>query len=334
MKKNNHKKILIVTGIYPPDIGGPSEYAFNLEQEWRRKEFDVDVRTFCFEKRLPTLFRHVFFFFKILPKVFKADFILALDTFSVALPTSLACVIFGKKITIRTGGDFLWESYVERTKKKILFRNFYDTEIFNFTFKEKIIFKITKWILNKSDTVVFSTNFQRGIWQKVYHFNLTKTKIIENYYGDKIPSFNSKDLVFVASSRNLVWKNKDMLYKVFENIRKNIKEIELFDKNLSHDDFLEKIKHSHAVILISLGDISPNMILDALRLDKPFVCTQECGLYDRLKDVGIWVDPLNKTDIEEKISWLCKDDNYKIQKSKIEKFNFNHSWKEIAEELF
>ena len=45
--------------------------------------------------------------------------------FLAAAPTMLACRLMGKKYIIRTGGDLLWEWYVERTGEAILLRDFY-----------------------------------------------------------------------------------------------------------------------------------------------------------------------------------------------------------------
>ena len=36
-------KILISTGIYPPDIGGPAQYARNLYATWKKQGHDVKV---------------------------------------------------------------------------------------------------------------------------------------------------------------------------------------------------------------------------------------------------------------------------------------------------
>ena len=46
-------KILIATGIYPPDIGGPAQYAFNLEQEWKKLGHEVRVIKFSDVRYLP-----------------------------------------------------------------------------------------------------------------------------------------------------------------------------------------------------------------------------------------------------------------------------------------
>lgn len=327
------KTILIATGIYPPQIGGPSEYAKNLEEVWKNDKKKVLIATFGLERSLPTGIRHIYFFVRNFIKIWKADFILVLDTWSVALPTSIACLILNKKFTIRTGGDFLWESYVERTKKKILLRNFYNTEMMNFNLKERIVFWTTKWILKRAEKIIFSTIWQRNIWEKSYNLDLNKTKIVENFYGKKIDYQNNQDKVFLGSVRDLVWKNTDLLKLVFEKREMVNTGFTLDLNNYPNEVFLEKMKSSYAVILVSLGDISPNMIMDAIKLNKPFIVTKEIGIYDRIKDIAIFVDPLDENDILSKVLWLIEPQNYLSQKKKIENFNFTHTWEEITKEI-
>lgn len=335
--KKEIKTILIATGIYPPQIGGPAEYAKNLEEVWQKEGRKVLIATFNFEKKLPTGIRHLYFLIKNFSKFIQADFIFVLDTWSVAMPTAIACLILRKSFVIRTGGDFLWESYVERTKKKVLFRNFYKTESIFFNLKERIIFKTTVWVLKRASKVIFSTTWQRDIWQIPYNLDLSKTKIIENFSGGlssgAATELKELEKIFVASTRDLVWKNKDMLQKAFSEVKREKKEIELFNNVLPHNEFIQKIRDSYAVILVSLGDISPNMILDALYCGKPFICTKECGLYEKLKNIGLWIDPLNSEDIKQKILYLSDEKNYSLEQEKIRSFKFDHSWQEIAQEI-
>ena len=176
-------KILIATPLYPPDIGGPAQYAYNLEREFKALGHEVRVVKFSDVKSWPSGLRHLLYFFKILPSLRWADWCLTLDTFSVALPVTMAGSIFKKKTIIRIGGDFLWEGYVERTGNLVLLRNFYQTEIEKFNFKERIIFKLTHWILKRANFIAFNTDWQRQIWQKPYQLDLSKTGIVENYYG-------------------------------------------------------------------------------------------------------------------------------------------------------
>jgi len=91
-------KILLTTGIYPPAIGGPALYVKNLEEVWRKEGHKVRVLYYELEKKLPTGIRHLLFFFRTILVLPRVDFVLALDTFSVGLPATLAARLFGKKI--------------------------------------------------------------------------------------------------------------------------------------------------------------------------------------------------------------------------------------------
>jgi len=326
-------RILISTGIYPPKIGGPAQYAKNLKEEFERREFGVFVKTFTIEDYLPSGVRHLFYFFKIIPKVLRSDVVIILDTFSVALPTILACKIFGKKSIIRTGGDFLWEQYVERTGKKVLLRNFYLQEKDNFSLKDKIIFNLTGWVLTGASKVVFSTQWQKNIFVGAYGLNETKVSIIENYYGPKEGEFRPKNKVFVASSRDLKLKNRALLEKIFKKIGKNSLEVKLFVGEISFVGLMEELKNCYAVIQISLSEISPNLILDAIRHNKPFICTKEVGIHNKIKDAGIFVDPLNEEEIEKVVINLLDERNYSVALERVRNFNFTHTWSEITEEF-
>jgi glycosyltransferase involved in cell wall biosynthesis len=326
-------KILITTGIYPPKIGGPAQYAKNLKEEFLKMGHSVTVKTFTTEDKLPTGIRHLFFFIKTLPNFLIADKVFTLDTFSVGFPTVLLGSIFGKKVVIRTGGDFLWERYVERTSKKVLLREFYKNEKIFFSFYEKVVFRITKFTLDHSYKVIFSTPWQRDIFVGAYGLDLHKTNIVENYYGAKEQSVDFQDLTFVASARRLIWKNLDILEDSFKILQEYYPEAKLFTENLKYEEFMEKIRKSYVVVLVSIGDISPNMILDAIRLNKPFICTREIGIYDRIKSCGIYVDPLNQGEIVEALKKVMDPEVYNVEKKKIQDFHFTHSWREIAEEF-
>ncbi len=326
-------KILITTGIYPPKIGGPAQYAMNLKNELQNLGHEVRVRTFTIEDSLPTGVRHLVFFIKIIPDIFWSEKVLALDTYSVGLPTALASIIFRKVVMIRTGGDFLWEQYVERTKKKVLLREFYKTERRFFTLKEKVIFYLTRSTLQNTNMLVFSTDWQRQIFTSPYQLKLEKTFVIENYYGPKESDFRAENNEFVASTRQLVWKNLDTLQKVFVKIKQKNPEIKLFLDNLPYDKFMEKMASCFAIILVSLGDISPNMIMDAIRLNRPFICTKEIGIYDRVKDAGFFVDPQNEQEIEQAVEYLLTEEGYREAKRRVSGFNFIHTWQDIANEF-
>ena len=103
-------KIVIATGVFPPDIGGPAKYAEHLYEEFLKQGHGVSVLAFGNARRLPSGIRHLAYFFKLARLAKGADLVLALDTFSVGFPAFLAAKLFGVKVMVRVGGDFLWES--------------------------------------------------------------------------------------------------------------------------------------------------------------------------------------------------------------------------------
>ncbi len=353
-------RILIASGIYPPDIGGPAQYARNLFETWSRQGHSVKVAAYRWERVAPPGFRHLLYLTKIIRKGWKADLILVLDTWSAAVPTMIACALMGKKYVIRTGGDFLWESYIERTGDMVLFRDFYGQSSGDFlskrwpklSRKEHLVFRLSGAVLRRAKAVIFSTEWQKGIFEKAYGLDPKRSAIVENYCGTRHVSPGTEDALaapedatfvlegrdFVAGTRSLKWKNIDAIKASFEDARAEVKRRGLADIHLDtgkavYNSFVEKISRSYAVILASIGDISPNMIFDAIAAGTPFILTKETGIADRVKDAAIFVDPLDRRDIADKIVWLSDPANRAAQAEKVRKITFVHSWEDIAGEI-
>lgn len=335
-------KILIASGIYPPDIGGPAQYARNLFETWKKTGNEVKVAAYRWERAFPPIIRHILYLLKVIRKGWNADLILVLDTWSAAVPTMIACSLMRKEYIIRTGGDFLWESYTERTGNMVLFRNFYSGDwkarMNSLSFKEKLFYRWGGEALRKARAVIFSTPWQKGIFEKAYKLDPNENFIVENYCGSRLEPVGIENRVFVGGTRVLKWKNINMLEKAFKTARVRIKErgfqdIELDTGKAVYSSFVEKIHHAYAVILVSIGDISPNIIFDAIRAGTPFILTRETGIAEKVKNCAIFVDPQNQNDIADKIVWLADPVNWKAQKEKVARFDFVHTWEEIGEEI-
>ncbi len=330
-------KILIASGIYPPDIGGPAQYARNLYETWKQEGHDVKVAAYRWERAFPPVVKHLLYFIKIIRKGWNAELILVLDNFLAAVPTMLACMCMRKKYIIRTGGDLLWEWYVERTGEMVLFKDFYKTAHV-FSMKEKIISSLSRMAFKRASAIIFSTEWQKGIWEKEYALDPRKTFLVENYCGERQEFIEPEHRSFVAGSRLLKLKNTDILKSAFESARAKTKErglenIELDLGKAIYDSFFEKIHHSYAVILPSISDINPNIITDAISCGIPFIMTRETGMNEHIKELGILFDPLDKDDLEQKILWLADPQNRKQQAQKIQAFRWVHSWADIAGEI-
>jgi glycosyltransferase involved in cell wall biosynthesis len=75
------------------------------------------------------------------------------------------------------------------------------------------------------------------------------------------------------------------------------------------------------------------LILEAIRYNKPFIASQEMGLYESLKDIGVFINPLDTEDIVQKILMLADYGMYQTYKQKVEAYTVVHDWNAIAKEF-
>ena len=327
-------RIQISTGVFPPQIGGPAQYSANLLHEFQQAGHQAKVVTFSIERYLPPGIRHAFFFLKVLSAVARADAVLVLDTFSVGFPTTLACWLLGKrKVALRTGGDFLWESYLERVKQKVLLRNFYDDPHVKLNLKERVIFYLVRWTLAHVARVIFSTAWQRDLFLKPYGISPNRAEVIENCYGPRVADEEPAGKVFMAQSRGIFFKNIDILHAAFTRAQQTCPDIVLDVEQCSHSELREKMRRAYAVMVISLGEISPNFVMEALTYNRPFILSKENGVATRLADCGIFVDPLNVEEIAAAIVRLCDPQVYQTQRARIREFNFVRTWGDVASDI-
>ena len=334
-------KVLIVTPLLPPEPGGPSYYSVKLKTALEELGQKVDLIAFREVRKYPSGWRHLLFFFKVLRRAKRFDWIIILDTVSVALPATLAGKCLGVPTIIRTGGDFVWEQYVDRTKEKILLSEFYiknpklsKKEKFLIWLQKKIIFPNTNWL-------VFNTSWQCSIWEKPYGLNLKKTAVIENAYQhnsisatQKHTNYSRQKTDFIAAWRPTTFKNMDTLEKAFALVADKIPDFSLkIYKNIPKSKLQEHMKTARAIIIPSLSELGPNLAMESIAMGLPVILTKDCGVRERLSDFVLWIDPRNKNEIAEAIMFLCDDNNYKNMKTKLRGFTFKHSYTEIAKEF-
>lgn len=326
-------KVLIATGIYPPEIGGPATYAKRLSEEFRDMGHEVMISTYRMEKYLPSGLRHIVYFIKSFPKVVWSEKILVLDTFSVGIPIALSTTLVYRPYVIRIGGDFLWELYVNRTNDALPIPVFYNQDFLpKLTLKEKTIFRLTKFVLDHATRIAFTTEWFKNIWVPVYKINPFNTLIIENTL--ELKDYQKvMEKKFLWAGRNKFLKNIDLMKVAFAEASKENKEISLECVQVSKEELEKKLAQCYAVILPSLSEVSPNFIHDSISHRKPFLVTKYNGLNKKVESLGLVIDPLSVNDIKEKILEISNDDQYEKMVLNLKNFSTERSWKKVAQDF-
>lgn len=368
--KSNFKKVrkvLIATGIYPPDIGGPATYAELLKKELIKLGCQVKVVSYSNQKytkkneeiffitrKENIIIRYLKYFFKVWSLADWAEVIYTLDLVSAGLPATLVGNLRKKTVIFRTGGDFLWEKAYYNGWTSLPLSQYYQAKK---KLREKILISFCQRLLKRINLIIFSTELQSGIYQEYYRVPREKIRLVANPIPEiivnEIDERYKNNLIFAG--RLIKLKNLERLIRVFSEIKsKNISllifgegpeknnlqsiieglgsggRIKIMEK-VEHDKLLVIIKSCKFFILPSISEISPNLALECLAMKKPVILTKETGLNKNIIENLITVDPLSETDIRDKIEFLLDEDNLRNYENKIGKMDINkRNWQDVA----
>lgn len=324
-------RILIATGIYPPEIGGPARYAVELQRVWKKEGDIVSVAVASKFKWLPFIVRQVVFFKWCVYKVIRSDVVFALDTFSAAVPAFYASRILRKPFVVRVGGDFLWEMYSERTKKDLTLKAFCEHIPNDLSIKEKIVFYCMRNMLRRASAVIFSVPWYEGLAKQAYGPFKT-SRVVENPNGPREYSQEPQKKVFLLAGRKMFLKNADRFRRAFVEAQKHT-DISFVEDQVSRERYIELLKTCYVVAIPSLSEVSPNTALDAIRFGKPLILTKECGYAERFGSAAVLVDPLSEVSIRSAIELLSSSAAYAEAKRVAETFSCTRSFEDVASEI-
>jgi glycosyltransferase involved in cell wall biosynthesis len=362
-------KILIATGIYPPDIGGPATYAVYLKTELEKSGCEIKIIAFG-QKDYADFQENIFYisrgnnilvrYFKFFIRTFRladwADVIYTLDLISAGLPAVLAAAVKRKKIIFRTGGDFLWEKAYQNGWTNSSLAKYYSEKK---NFSERLLMFFCRRLLNRINLVVFSTEFQKKLYQDYYKLPEAKIKLIPNASPRTAAAVlgaqpgNS----VISAGRLIKLKNLSRLICAFAKIKNNNLKLIIFGQGPERENLMALIKRlslecrveindrvgqeklisliggCRFFILPSITEISPNLALECLSLKKPIILTKETGLPAELVNGLITVDPMSEDDIKNKIEYLMDDEHLLAYQNSLGRLAIEpREWEQLAAE--
>lgn len=227
-------KILIATGLYPPDIGGPATYSKLLFDELPQHDIGVKVLSFGEVKGMPRIVRHFMYFLKTLWRARDVDVVYAQDPVSVGLPSLFASKLLRKKFVLKVVGDYAWEQYQAGGAGFISPEKFQSGK---FDFITRLRKAIQKFTAKSADKVIVPSEYLKKIvvaWG-VLEENIA---VILNSFNDVGFSGESKEYtrsrlelsgsVLISVGRLVPWKGFASLVKMMPSIIKEIADARLY----------------------------------------------------------------------------------------------------------
>ena len=347
MARSEKLSILFVSGIYPPDIGGPATYVSRMAYELMRLGHSIQVLTLGERNRrisnpFPVrkiirgkiiLLRSLRMFLAAMIMAKEADLIYATgspwDSWIISLATAK---LRRKRVILKVVGDSVWE-WAQR-------KSFSDLLMGDFNKKkggERI--EILKWFRNllarKSDLIITPSAFLRNVVEQ-WGIQPRKIRIIFNVVESPLKrklNYHKRDREVATVARLMPWKGIDGLIRVMNLLPKDIKLVVIgdgplmsalraqakneglekrvaFTGSLSKEKVFERLTKSSVFALNSRYEGFPHTVLEAMAVGTAVVATNVGGNAEVIKDGknGILVPVGDEKIMAEKIGLLFQNE--------------------------
>lgn len=239
------KRVLVVSGIYPPEIGGSATYAELMFRELPKKGFATEVLT-TGEWQIPgvhfvpskgKLGRYIKFFWAAYTLAKRFDIIYAVDSsFGAATIAAFAAWLRRKPFIMRVTGDYAWEQGMQRFGVNELLDDFAPlTEPRRYKFAVRILARAERYAAKRATFIIAPSEYLKRIvetWgvapEKIQViFNAVDVPRITETKKDIRERLGWKGSVVVSAGRLVPWKGFATLIEAFFDVLRSVPDAKL-----------------------------------------------------------------------------------------------------------
>jgi glycosyltransferase involved in cell wall biosynthesis len=232
-------KILITTGIYAPEIGGPASYCDTLASRLS-KDHTVTVLTYSKTKsykedaqkpykivrvwkKYPRFLRHALYFLKAYGLAGKHDIVFALNAVSAGFPAMKAARWRGKKFFVKIVGDYAWEIAAQVGKTPFLINDF-QHQAHQGWIKRLHTTQVT--VAKEADGVIVPSHYLAGLVAG-WGVDASRIKVIYNGVEFECSDLSKEEArkkiaipgtIITTAGRLVSWKGFKMLIKIMPQL--------------------------------------------------------------------------------------------------------------------
>jgi glycosyltransferase involved in cell wall biosynthesis len=299
-------RLLIATGVYPPESGGPATYTKLLEEKLPLRDIQVHVLPFRVVRHLPPGVRHIAYFWKCFRLAREADVIFAQDTVSVGVPAACAARLTGKPLFVRVPGDYAWEQGVQRFGVN---ENLDEFQKHRYGWRVEILRTLQRFTLRRARYVITPSKYLKNI---VRGWGIAEAQVILIYNGIELPittippAARPQGFLVVSAGRRVPWKGFESLERI---VTKENTWHFFIAENLPRPEALGWVQAADAFVLNSTYEGLSHLLIEAMSFGVPIVATRVGGNPELVTDgvEGLLIPPQDDEALYEALKKIERD---------------------------
>lgn len=324
--------VLVATGIFAPDIGGPATHSGLLLTELPRRHWCARLVTYGpagVSRRLPRGVRHAVYLVQCLLKARRSDLVYAQDAVSAGVPALLAAKILRRAFVVRVPGDYAWEQAVQRFGVTDLVDAF---QAKRYGVRTELLRTLQRWVVSNADAVITPSEYARRMvsgWTR----HADRVRVVHGgsrfEEATSTPREPSNEVLIVTAGRLVSWKGIVSLIELVAEqpgwklvvIGGGPQAVELgararelnapvsFTGALPRAELSRQVRRATVFALNTSFENFPHMLLEAMHGGVPVVATRIGGIPELIEDgkEGILVRPNDKRELGAAITRLVGD---------------------------
>jgi len=322
--------VLILSGIYPPDVGGPAKFADVFSKWLSSRKWPVRVVSLCDSKSHQEIFqniqvtlvsrkkklpqRYLATVFQIYLNSLKVKYILANGLF---IEVWIASKIFGLDYAVKVPGDIVWE----RAKNhSVTTKNVDDFQVEKLNWKYQIFRSLYSRCLRHATDVIVPSGHLFQLCE-LWGVQRNRIHLIHNsVFTDRFtPTEQKVDFDVLTVARLVKWKGIDEIIRVcgqnnlkllivgdgpemnnLKNIAHDISAQVTFTGDIAQGGLVSYYSRSRCFVLNSNFEASSYSLLEAMACSLPVIASRNTGSAEVVR---------------HKIDGLLTDENYSLQEA-------------------
>ena len=246
-------RIVIATGIFPPDIGGPATYSKLLAEELSKRGHEVVVVTYGStvsrekDKIQDTKYKiqiisqgylkglkHIAYCWQVFKVGKHADVIYAQDAVSAGLPAALAAILLRKKFFIKIVGDHAWEQGMQRFGVTDLLDEFLTKK---YGFAVTVLHRVQAFVASRAKRIIVPSEYLKSVVMR-WGIPTVKITVIPNAISVTRTVVSKKEArrqlgldqnnsILISVGRLVPWKGFSMLVELMSRLQVKIPHVKL-----------------------------------------------------------------------------------------------------------